>query len=205
MVGLEETELSDAAARAERQAMLTGPHMAPLVPYVERLRARHPDRQVPWPDPLDGGAEARVLFLLEKPSKRSAEDHETAFISRDNPSNGARTLKRLLIEAGVPRRESLIWNAVPWWNGTTKVTAAEQHEGAEALRDLLALLPNLRATCLVGRKAEAAWERSGGAAVPAFASAHFSANVRAAFPGRWAAIPGVWREAYGTARAASSA
>lgn len=172
--------------------------MAPLLRHVGRLEARHPDRTVPRPDPFDGGAEAIILFLLEKPSLTAAR---SGFISRDNRGAGPNALGRFLDEAGVPRRESLIWNAVPWWNGTAKVTAAEQRDGAEALADLLGLLPDLRAACLVGRKAEAAWARSGGAAVPSFASAHFSANVRAAFPDRWAAIPGVWREAYSAAAA----
>ncbi len=201
---MSDEELSDAAARAERQAALEAPRIAPLVPYVKALRARHPDRAVPWPDPFDGGAEASILFLLEKPSRKAAEAEHAAFISRDNPSNGARTLKRLLEEAGVPRRKSLIWNAVPWWNGRTAVTAAELKDGAAALTDLLALLPHLRSVVLVGRKAEAAWAMSPGAAVPVFASAHFSANVRAAFPDRWAAIPKIWAEAYSAAAIASA-
>ena len=180
--------------------MLALPRAAPLVPFVEGLRAQHPGRRVPWFDPMDGAAEARVLYLLEKPSRLTADPSSgPTFISRDNPSSGARALGRLMAAAGVPREACLIWNAVPWWNGKVSVTAAELADGAAALTGLLALLPALRSVCLVGRKAEAAWARSGGAAVPAFASAHFSANVRAAFPDRWAAIPGIWAEAYAAA------
>ena len=197
-------ELSDAAARSARQARLSEPHATPLVPFVEGLRRSHPDRIVPWFDPADGGARARVLYLLEKPSRGSASLMDgPAFISMDNPTSGARRMKALMEEAGVRRRDILVWNAVPWWNGKTSVTAAELRDGTDALAALLSLLPDLRSVCLVGRKAETVWQRGPGAAVPVFVSAHYSANVRAAFPDRWAAIPGIWREAYLASRVAS--
>ena len=192
-----ETELSDAAARLARQARLAEPHAAPLVPFVEGLRKRHPDRVVPWFDPADGGAHARVLYLLEKPSRGSVMTEEgPVYVGLDNPTSGSRRMKALMAEAGVPREAMLIWNAVPWWNGTAKVTGEEVRAGADALDRLLALMPRLRAVVLVGRKAERAWALSGGAAVPVFVSAHPSANVRAAFPERWMAIPSVWAEAW---------
>ena len=176
------------------------------MPFVELLKARHPDRIVPWPDPADGGADARVLFLLEKPSRGSANTADgPVFIGLDNPTSGSRRMKALMAQAGVDRRDILIWNAVPWWNGKTAVTAGELRDGAEALGELLGLLPSLRSVCLVGRKAETVWARAGTAAVPVFVSAHYSANVRAAFPDRWAAIPGIWREAYSAAAAMSAA
>lgn len=161
---------------------------------------------MPWHDPADGGAEASTLFLLEKPSRGSAITADgPVFISLDNPTSGARRMKALMAEAGVAtpeeRRRILIWNAVPWWNGKVAVTAAELRDGAEALSELLALLPALRSVCLVGRKAETVWGRAGTAAVPVFVSAHYSANVRAAFPDRWMAIPGIWREAVGAGSA----
>lgn len=200
--GAEETaELSDEAERARRQALLAEPHVAPLAGLARQLEAERKDTIVPMPDPLDGGVQARILFLLEKPAKLSTNSR---FISRDNSSNGARTLRRLMVEAGVPRGQALIWNSIPWWNGTAKITAEEERAGAEALTRLLALMPGLRAAVTVGRKAERAWGRSqaagGGAAVPVFASAHPSANVRAAFPERWLAIPAIWAEAWAAAR-----
>ena len=178
--------------------------------FVERLRARHPNRIVPWFDPADGGAAARVLYLLEKPSRGSATAADgPVFVGLDNPTSGSRRMKALMAEAGVDRRDILIWNAVPWWNGKTSVTAAELRDGTAALGELLALLPGLRSVCLVGRKAEAVWARSQEAgvraAVPVFVSAHYSGNVRAAFPDRWMAIPGIWREAHSATREAQCA
>ena len=175
--------------------------MAPLAALARALERERKDTIVPMPDPLDGGVHARILFLLEKPAKLSTNSR---FISRDNASNGARTLRRLMAEAGGPREQSLVWNAIPWWNGTAKITAEEERAGARALTRLLALMPDLRAVVTVGRKAERAWARSlaagGGAAVPVFASAHPSGNVRAAFPERWMAIPSIWAEAWAAAR-----
>ena len=193
----ETADLSDAGERARRQALLAAPHVAPLADLARALARERRDTIVPMPDPLDGGVQASVLFLLEKPSRLASGSR---FISRDNASNGARTLRALMDQAGVPRGEALIWNAVPWWNGTAAVTGEEQRAGAGALDRLLALMPRLRSVALVGRKAERVWSLSGRAAVPVFVSAHPSANVRAAFPDRWAAIPGVWAEAWRAAR-----
>jgi hypothetical protein len=48
--------------------MLTLPHIAPLTAYAASLRLRG-SVEVPEFDPLDGGTNARVLFLLEKPAR----------------------------------------------------------------------------------------------------------------------------------------
>ena len=188
-------DLGDADALRARQARLTLPHVAPIVRLAEELEREQPGTSVPRPDPADGGVNARLLLLLEKPSTGGAR---TGLVSRDNPAGGPRTIATFMTEAGVPREASLVWNAVPWWNGTARVTAGELRAGA--LDRLLGLLPNLRAVCLAGRNAERAWALSHGGAVPVFVSAHPSANVRAAFPERWRAIPSIWRDAWAAAR-----
>ncbi|MCQ8184393.1 uracil-DNA glycosylase family protein [Parvularcula maris] len=158
---------------------------------LSSLEALAPEASLPGFDPLGGGLGARLLILLEKPSGLA---HENAVVS---PDNGERNTVRLLLErAGVPRTEVLIWNAVPWWNGTAKVTAGERRLGADALRKLIVSMPNLRAAALAGRTAETVWQQSRAGAVPVFVSAHPSPNVRAGYPERWNAIPGIWREAY---------
>ena len=40
--------------------------------------------EVPDFDPLDGGVEARALFLFEKPGRMTAGQSGSGFISRDN-------------------------------------------------------------------------------------------------------------------------
>ena len=87
----------------------------------------------------------------------------------------------------------MLWNLVPWWNGTTAVTAAERRAGAQALVALLPLLPTLDTAVLVGRTAEAARGALGGLRM--LASAHPSPQVRAGNRALWDAIPGVWAQA----------
>src|SRR4051794_39202793 len=83
--------------------------MKPLLGLLQDLRDRH--GFVPDFDPLDGGARARLLLLLETPGPRI---FTSAFVSRDNPTGTAANLFRFTQEVGIPRREMLIWNTVPW-------------------------------------------------------------------------------------------
>ncbi len=192
--------LRDPAVLARRRAMLTLPHVAPLAAYAARLRVaglglpvpgrQVPDSQVPDFDPLDGGMAARVLFVLEKPGPGIVPG---GFVSRDNDTPTAQAIHAFMRQAGLPRAETVLWNLVPWWNGTTAITAAERLAGAQALRDLLPLLPRLDTAVLVGRTAGAARPMLDGLRV--LSSAHPSPQVRAGFRDRWDAIPEVWRQA----------
>src|SRR5690242_12415653 len=81
--------MRDAGVRQRRRAMLTLPHVAPLTAYAAELRLRS-SVEVPEFDPLDGGVDARVLFLLEKPGPMTADGSRfsgrsgSGFISRNN-------------------------------------------------------------------------------------------------------------------------
>ena len=59
--------LRDPDVRQRRRALLDRPHMKPLNEYVAKLRRDRENVEVPDFDPLDGGIDARVLFLFEKP------------------------------------------------------------------------------------------------------------------------------------------
>ncbi|HEY8564233.1 MAG TPA: uracil-DNA glycosylase family protein [Beijerinckiaceae bacterium] len=143
--------LADDFALEHRRSLLAAPHMAPLNPFVARLRDAH--GEVPDPDPLDGGAEARLLLLLETPGPRI---RRSFFVSRDNPSGTAANLFRFLTQAGIPRRDTLIWNAVPFVIHApgAKNRAPREPEiaaGLGCLPPLLALLPRLAVAVLAGR------------------------------------------------------
>ena len=86
----------------------------------------------------------------------------------------------------------MLWNAVPWWNGTMRIMAAERRRGLDCVPRLLARLPRLRAVVLVGHTAGHARTALAMSDVGVFASAHPSPQVRAAFPDRWRAIPDDW-------------
>jgi uracil-DNA glycosylase len=132
-------------------------HVAPLLALAERI-GRETGRPVPTPDPLDGGVEARMLLLLETPGPgMGGED----FVSRDRPGGTAANLRRFLETAGIARRDTLIWNAVPWvihapGASNRAPRRAEWRAGLLFLPALLDLLPQLRVTVLAGRFAAAA-------------------------------------------------
>lgn len=170
--------------------MLSHPHVAPLRAYASRLRTR-PGVLVPDFDPLDGGIGAQILFLLEKPGPTAIQ--AMSFVSRDNDSATSEAIHRFMIEAGLPRGDTIIWNAVPWWNGTIRVTATERAAGLLELRSLLALLPRLHTAVLVGRTAAQARPVLDGLRL--LETAHPSPQVRAGYRALWDAIPGVWRQA----------
>ncbi|WP_210526244.1 uracil-DNA glycosylase family protein [Rubellimicrobium arenae] len=182
--------LASPAEVARRRARLGDPANAPLAAHVRALRTRL-EGLVPDMDPLDGGTAARVLLLLEKPGPQAAR---TGFVSRDNPSPTSAAIRAFLDQAGLARRDTLIWNSIPAWNGTIRVTGAELARGAAELPPLLSLLPRLDTVILVGRRAQRL-EGLLPAPLRVLASAHPSPQVRAAFPDRWRAIPDIWASA----------
>ncbi|MET0428039.1 MAG: uracil-DNA glycosylase [Microvirga sp.] len=127
--------------------------MKPLLAFVQDLRDRH--GFVPDFDPLDGGARARLLLLLETPGPRI---FTSAFVSRDNPTGTAANLFRFTQAAGIPRREMVVWNTVPWviHQEGARNRAPRRTEILTGLRELpalIALLPRLRGVILAGRVA----------------------------------------------------
>jgi len=83
-----------ATVRERRRAMLGLPHVEPLTVYAAKLRERR-SVEVPDFDPLDGGVDAQVLFLFEKPGPMTAGQGGTkvrsgsGFISRNCPGPAA--------------------------------------------------------------------------------------------------------------------
>ncbi len=190
--------LRDPAVRVRRIELLAQPHMLGLQAYLAELR-QSPGTQVPDFDPLDGGTAARMLFLFEKPGPMAAEHGRrkgSGFISRDNDDPTAEATFHFMRAAAIPREVTLLWNLVPWWNGTRQVRAAELRRGVSATQQLLLRLPALQVIVLVGRKAGAAKPNLSSESHQIFESLHTSPLVRARWPEAWAAIPEVWRQAY---------
>ncbi len=150
--------LGDPAAVAARLSQLHEPHIWPLTRFVETLRTEAgPSAAVPYFDPWDGGVEAEVLMLFEAPGPKAVK---SGFISRNNPDETARNFFELSMEAGLERKVTVLWNAVPWYIGSgTKIRAATTADLATGLRplpQLLKLLPKVQTIVLVGKKAEKA-------------------------------------------------
>lgn len=157
------------AHRDEREierklALLEAPHIAPLTDFVRRLRAERGDA-VPWFDPTEAGAEARILLLFENPGRRADAAQGSGFISADNDDKSAENMWGFFREAGIDRRRDVIaWNIVPWYLGNERqigeVRTGDIEEARPALLELLGLLPDLRVVILFGRKAQAGWRRA---------------------------------------------
>ncbi|WP_082507690.1 uracil-DNA glycosylase [Methylobacterium sp. Leaf113] len=146
--------LRDPAVLAARKTLLARPHIAPIRALAGRI-ARERSAEVPDPDPLDGGVEARLLLLLETPGPAI---RGTGMVSRDNPTGTAANLFRFLAEAGLPRRDTLIWNTIPWvihapgaLNRSPR--RSEIRQAAPYLAPLVDCLPRLRVVVLSGRVA----------------------------------------------------
>jgi len=182
--------MRDPLVRQRRQAMLSQPHVAPLTDFANDLRGRL-QGEVPDFDPLDGGINARILFLFEKPGPMAAG---SGFISRNNDDPTAKATFQFMRDANIPRGDTVIWNVIPWWNGRIKFTGAERQTAIRELDHLRELLPKLDTVVLVGKTAgNARPYLVGGLRV--LESAHPSPKVRSTNRTRWDAIPGVWREA----------
>ena len=126
--------------------------MRGLARYAARLRASL-DRPVPDADPADGGTDASLLLLLERPGRAVGR----GFVSRDNATPTARNIGRFSRLAGLERRDTLIWNVVPWLDaGASRDVAPRRGEietGLSLLPDLLDLMPRLSVVVLAGRVA----------------------------------------------------
>lgn len=182
--------------REERKGMLTAPHIAPLSEYAAKIRMQG-NGEVPDFDPLDGGVEALALFLFEKPGPMTSHSRQgyragSGFISRNNDDPTAEATFNFMRTAGIPRELTVIWNVIPWWDGTRKVSANQLSAGVGYVTQLTELLPKLRVVVFVGKKAAKARPYLAKTGLGLFSSDHPSPLVRARWPERWEAIPIDW-------------
>lgn len=145
--------LDDPEMIEERCQALAQPHLLPLEAWRQTLLVD--GQPVPHFDPADGGINARLLLLLETPGPGP---DRTRFVSRDNTSGTARKLRRYLDEAGIDRRDMLLWNTVPWIMHVPGVRnralrKCEIERGLATLPGLLTQLPKLKVCLLAGRVA----------------------------------------------------
>src|SRR5918997_4918657 len=99
----------DPAFLAAKQARWREPHVAPLNDLAHEM-ATATGRPVPFADPDGGGVAARVLLLLETPSRAGA--YGSGMTSIDNDDSAAANLWRALAEIGLDPGSVLLWNAV---------------------------------------------------------------------------------------------
>ena len=160
--------LRNADEIADRRRLLrTAATAIPLSDWVDDLIARRQHQglpaEIPYIDPLDAGANARVLIILEAPGPRTNAFNTvpgSGFISSDNDDATAENLWHARREAGLTNGV-LIWNAVPWYLGPTKrkPRVPEKREGGTILRELVRHLPELDTVVPLGAHARDTWSR----------------------------------------------
>jgi hypothetical protein len=182
-----------------RHKMQVESHIRPLVDYVRGLSTRGAG-YVPEFDPLDGGVETKLLFLMEKPGPKTCPSRGgSGFVSRNNNDPTAKATHKFMAEAKIPRRDTAMWNVIPWWNGTIRLTAAEKSAGAREIRPLLKLFPVLKGVVLVGNAAaKLAEPQLSGLDLKIFYSVHPSIQARNGphSKERWPKLGATWREAW---------
>ncbi|MBF0284953.1 MAG: uracil-DNA glycosylase [Magnetococcales bacterium] len=195
----------------QRRKMIALPHVSLLTKFVETLRREQPDVKFPYFDPMDGGVDADMLFLFEKPgpmaaSAKNGRKAGSGFISRDNDDATAEATFRFMEQAGIDRKRTILWNVIPGWNGTIKTKKTERDEGVEKAKELILKLDKLKVIILVGRTAQAAehslmeWLDKNHPdrlkRLNVCPSWHPSPIVRARWKEeKWAVIPFQWRDA----------
>ena len=190
----EPRSLRDRNERERRSAILRAPHISPLTEFAASLRTA--DLIVPNFDPMDGGIDARMLFLFEKPGPKTDPEGGSGFISRDNDDATAEATFHFMREAFIPRQETVIWNVIPYWNSTVIISKGELPKGRSALPGLLKLLPKLKTVVLVGGQAGRAKQEIEARGLKTFKSYHPARKVRNIHPDKWASIPNAWAEAW---------
>ena len=148
---------ADPAFLAAKRARLDEPHVASLNGLAGQVE-RTVRKPAPRVDPDSGGTRARVLLLLETPSTTAT--YGSGIVSVDNDDATAANLWRALEASGLDRRETVLWNAVPWFTGTPErgaaPTAGELRLGQTWLLPFLTLLPRLEVVVALGRSAQSA-------------------------------------------------
>lgn len=192
--------MKNLSTREQRASMLREPHISPLTNYVHRLRARD-DNEYPYFDPADGGINATMAFLFEKPGpmtvpKGRDKRSGSGFISRDNDDPTAEATHQFFRTAEIDRKHTVLWNTVAGWNGTRAIRHQELVNGVTDLHDLFGLLPMLQVLVLVGKKAQKAEALvSVFSTIEVFKSPHPSPLVRASNPEKWNSISAIWKAA----------
>ncbi|HBC5730386.1 TPA: uracil-DNA glycosylase [Escherichia coli] len=123
-------------------------HIAPLTCLVQHYHEKGVN--MPWIDPADGGVQARILILLQSPARSELVPR---FVSLDNPCPSQQNLHRFLKQAGIKRKDIILWNTMPWLTISGKKISPTRNNirrGVEVIKSLMPLLKDLTVIILAG-------------------------------------------------------
>ena len=170
--------------------------MQTLADFVKYLRNKHSNAFVPNFDPKDGGENARILFLFEKPGRMTdPKNCGSGLISQDNNDATAKATKAFLRKAGINRKDIVLWNCISAWNGTRKIISEEREEAKTEISELLKILKKVSSIVLVGKVAERLSKHLDLSGHKVTFSMHPSPINRATRRKKWKKISEVWASA----------
>ncbi len=123
-------------------------HIASLTRMVQNYHEKGVN--MPWIDPADGGVQARMLILLQSPARSELTPR---FVSLDNPCPSQQNLHRFLKQAGIKRKDIILWNTMPWLTPLgEKISPTRNNvrKGVEIIKSLMPLLEDLTVVVLAG-------------------------------------------------------
>ena len=150
-----------------KMLLIDSPHVKELNEWVRLVNQARGgealgDSLVPWFDPSDGGATARILILLEAPGRGASAVKGSGFISIDNDDATAANMFNLVTQAGLQRESFAIANIVPWYlpDGTrTRATRRQDVLDASMYVDaMLGSFDELHLVMTMGEHAAKGWE-----------------------------------------------
>ncbi|MFI1358091.1 uracil-DNA glycosylase [Streptomyces sp. NPDC020898] len=125
---------------------------------VDELRDQDGRGWMPYVAPWHGGVEARVLCVLRDPGPKTQEGTGSGFLCVENDDATAERQCTGFAEAGIEARDTMPWNAYPWYINRAP-NAEERRAGVTILARLLGLLPRLEVVLLQGVDAQDSWRR----------------------------------------------
>ncbi|MBL4810659.1 MAG: DUF1572 family protein [Phycisphaerales bacterium] len=149
--------LASADAIQRRMALRLCTHVRPLNELVRNWNAE--GMSVPWFDPIGGGVDAKVLFLLQDPGKMADGVEGSGFISHDNDDTAAPRVWEAFRDAGISRELVVTWNIVPWYLNDKGIKVIDMKNGCRMLELVLMQCTKLKHVVLGGSKSQEAWCR----------------------------------------------
>ena len=153
--------LSSPLARQRRKRHIRDPHIAPISHLIDTIAEAENAPGLPYNDPLFGGVNAQILFILKSPqADANPALFGTRFLSIDNDDEGAENMFHALADNNIDRSQCLAWNICPF--PTSKNTPNDDEIGRATpyTRQLIAMLPNLKVVVLLGGPARQGWSQA---------------------------------------------
>lgn len=141
--------MANFAFRAEQEADLYLPHIAPVNELVDQLFDADGLGWLPHVAPMQGGTNAKVLSILRDPGPATQLGSGSGMLCLENDDPSAAWQLEQFEKAGISPALILPWNAYPWYVNRS-LSAAERQLGVAPLVELITIARVLEVILLQG-------------------------------------------------------